>query len=361
MPAARFVGAILCLLVLPSLVSAGSGGVGITPDGKKGHLHRVQKGDTLWDITDTYIGTPWIWPSIWQENDEIGNPHLIYPGDLIWIAEGEMRKVTPEEAEALLSRARGDSEAARSFPAAPAGEPDPFAALDVDEVREQRAIRFAGLEHAPFVTAEELDASGAILGSHDEHYWLSQEDTAIIGLGEGQVHAGDRFAIYRVRRRVLHPDTREVIGYFVEVLGKAEVTEIHPESSFAMITHAYAEIEPGDLLTPSWAEPEEFVAKPIDDEVDGTIVAQRPHRSYSGGGDLVVLDQGRDSGIATGHELVVYRAGRLVPDPLSGARIMTPDDVIGRLFVLKSSERTSLALVMTARTEIEPGDRYRAP
>jgi hypothetical protein len=97
------------------------------------------------------------------------------------------------------------------------------------------------------------------------------------------------------------------------------------------------------------------------DAVDGTIVAQKPHRSYSGRGDLVVLDQGRDSGIATGHELVVYRQGRPVPDPLSGARIMTPDDVIGRLFVLKSSKRTALALVMTARTEIAPGDRYRAP
>ena len=55
----------------------------MTPDGEKGQLHVVIGGDTLWDITHHYIETPWIWPSIWRENANVLNPHLIYPGKLI--------------------------------------------------------------------------------------------------------------------------------------------------------------------------------------------------------------------------------------------------------------------------------------
>jgi hypothetical protein len=334
-----------------------------TAAAKRGTLHVVQRGDTLWAISDQHLGTPWIWPSVWIDNEKIPNPHLIHPGDLIWISDGKMRRVTPEEAARLLSEQDAEPSSVPAAPApsdatpGPAG--DPFASLDVVEKSAERRLRFAGLDHAPFVTAEELEASGAVVGSHEPHYWLSQVDPIIVSLGEGRVHVGDRFSIYRVRRRVLHPETNRIVGYFVEVLGRSEVSEVHPETSFARVTHAYAEIEPGDRLMPYRSEPDAFVQATSDRAVAGTILAQLPHRSYSGEGDIVVLDQGVEAGVVSGRELVVYRAGRLAPDPLSGERLMTPDDEIGRVFVLKSEPASSVALVTQARTEIQPGDRFR--
>ena len=76
-------------LALPGLCLAQNQGAGVTPEGKKGQIYKVQKGDTLWGISQQYLGTPWIWPSVWKENEaEIANPHLIFPGELIWISEG---------------------------------------------------------------------------------------------------------------------------------------------------------------------------------------------------------------------------------------------------------------------------------
>ena len=68
------------LLVLPALAFAQEQGEGVTPDGRKGQIYKVQKGDTLWAISQKYLGTPWIWPSVWKENEaKIADPHSDLP------------------------------------------------------------------------------------------------------------------------------------------------------------------------------------------------------------------------------------------------------------------------------------------
>jgi hypothetical protein len=367
MPALRVLVA-LALLGTPVLASAQ--GVGVTPDGRKGHVHRVVRGDTLWDITAKYLETPWIWPSIWKENEGIENPHLIFPGDLIWITEGEMRKLSPEEAEALL-RGEGLEEGApgaAETPAAAAPAPgpaplseDPFAVLDAGETQLRRQLLWEGLAFAPFISVEEYAAAGAVLGNPDEHYWISQEQVMSVSLGEGAVHPGEDFAVFRVRSRVSHPETGELLGYFIEIVGKAQVVEVHPETSMAKVLQAKAEIEPGDRLAPFEDAAATFTAVAPEGEISGTIVAMQPHRIYSGDLDLVVLDRGSADGLLSGNELVVYRAGKLVTDPLTTARLLQPDDVVGRLFVLKTSPKTSVAVVTRTRTELAAGDLFRTP
>ena len=53
----------------------------------------VKKGDTLWGISGMYLKQPWLWPELWEVNPQIDNPHLIFPGDelyLTWV-DGQPR------------------------------------------------------------------------------------------------------------------------------------------------------------------------------------------------------------------------------------------------------------------------------
>ena len=46
--------------------------------------HTVRPGDTLWDISKIFLRSPWRWPELWGMNlDQIRNPHLIYPGQML--------------------------------------------------------------------------------------------------------------------------------------------------------------------------------------------------------------------------------------------------------------------------------------
>src|SRR5687767_8266877 len=49
------------------------------PDGATYYI--IVRGDTLWDLAGKYLGNPYLWPQIWDENRYITDAHWIYPGD----------------------------------------------------------------------------------------------------------------------------------------------------------------------------------------------------------------------------------------------------------------------------------------
>ncbi|MBL8332882.1 MAG: LysM peptidoglycan-binding domain-containing protein, partial [Rubrivivax sp.] len=54
--------------------------------------HTVQRGDTLWDISKLFLKSPWRWPQLWGMNlDQIRNPHLIYPGQVLVLVKSDGR------------------------------------------------------------------------------------------------------------------------------------------------------------------------------------------------------------------------------------------------------------------------------
>src|SRR5512141_2792143 len=59
----------------------------------EGIVHTVVAGDTLWDLSAKYLGSPWKWTAIWERNRFITNPHYIYPGILVVIVPPGAREI----------------------------------------------------------------------------------------------------------------------------------------------------------------------------------------------------------------------------------------------------------------------------
>jgi hypothetical protein len=332
------------------------GAIGYDSQGRQGRVHIVRKGDTLWDISDAYLGTPWVWPSIWRDNGQVANPHLIYPGDRIWITPNEMRKISAEEAAVLLSnlppgQPAEPAAAQEVYPAAP--EPAPAATP-----AEPAHVHVSARESTGLLTAEEYEAAASIVGRVPERVLMSQEDQVYLGIGEGGVKKGDELTIFRTREKVYDPDTGRLLGYHVEFLGYVEVTETTPETSLARIRMSTGEIAEGDRVTPRKPMPQDVTLLPSPD-VEGMVCYFPQKRVVMGWNDFVYLNRGSNDGVEVGSPLEVFRRGYTTEEPVRDERVQVPDRVIAKLVVVRVGERSSVALVTKSSTELKLGDRFR--
>ena len=54
--------------------------------------YKVKRGDTLWAISKLFLKSPWRWPELWGMNKaDIQNPHLIYPGQMLYLDKSNGR------------------------------------------------------------------------------------------------------------------------------------------------------------------------------------------------------------------------------------------------------------------------------
>jgi hypothetical protein len=329
--------------------------VGYDAEGRPGRVHLVVRGDTLWDISEAYLGTPWVWPSIWKDNQAIQNPHLIRPGDQIWITPSEMRRVTAEEAAALLAGqpAAPEPEAAAEAPAAPP------AAIAAPEPEARHTLRVSAQDGVGLVTPDELAAAGSLVGSVPDRVMLSQGDLVYVGLPEGETKKGEQYTIFRVREQVLDPDSGRLLGHHVDILGWLEIERTHPESATAAIRESFGEIEIGDRMMPRTPVPAEIAVQTSPGDVDGKISFFANKRTVMGTSDFVYLNRGALDGLEVGSPLEVYRESYLADERTRDERVRVPERVVAQLLVVRAEPMTSVAFVTHTDEELELGDRFR--
>ena len=338
-----------------AIQKAALGEVGYDEQGRSGRIHVVVTGDTLWDISDAYLGTPWVWPSVWIDNRDIENPHLIVPGDRIWITAYEMRRVNAEEAERLLA---GQPKAADGDDAYAGPASDSFQSLFQGE-GPSNLVHVSSLEMTGLISEEQLEAAASIVDAVPERLMLSQGDRVYIGLGEQEVSVGDQFTIFRTQERVFDPDTNRLLGYHVKLLGWIEVEETNAEVSLAVIRMSAGEMGLGDRVMPRERPILDIEVADSPKNVDGRISFFPSSRALMGSADYVYLNRGELDGLQVGSPLEVYRIGWRAPEPARGIRVEVPDRVIAQLLVVRARRQSAVALVRQTDTELELGDRFR--
>jgi hypothetical protein len=324
----------------------------------------IQKGDTLWDLSGQWLGDPFLWPQIWDENRYILDSHWIYPGDPL-VIPGRPTVVPPggpptseeevepaEEEQAGLGE--GEAEEAVDVPVlvAVADPTDVYCSGYIEAEHEYSDLWVIGADadEAGLHYAQELVRRG----SHKQG--LGEGDVIFVSQGRNQgLSAGDEFMIIRDVREVKHPDSNQRIGSFIRRMGKARVMLTQENTSTAIIEMSCEDIHRSDELVP-WQEipipmrasmPEfrRYDVTPSGGAI-GAVVSVADNRFAAGEGHVMHTDLGAASGIAPGEVLTLYRE-----------RTELPREQLGQAVILTVEPLTSTAKITMSVREIATGDR----
>jgi hypothetical protein len=268
----------------------------------------IQKGDTLWDLAGQWLGDPFLWPQVWDENRYILDSHWIYPGDPL-VVPGRPT-VVPEEppvAEELPpTEEQPSGEVAQ-------GEPTPQAPV-MQLVAGPSDVYCAG-----FIEPEHEVSKLWIAGTEEPEQTMIYGEGDVIYLSQGKnqgLSPGDEFTVLRAVRKVEHPTTGQVMGTYIRRLGKVRVMLTQEDTSTAMIEMSCTDIHLSDELVPWTPIPIPRRAEmPVFDRFDvtpsggpvGEIVAMPEEIWHVAEGDVINVDLGLASGVAPGDVLTMYR------------------------------------------------------
>ena len=340
---------LFAFLVYPSWV-LGQGDLKLQENAPDRYI--VEKGDTLWSIAGKFLKDPWRWAEVWRLNqDQVKNPHRIYPGDVIVLnrTESPAQLAISGETVKLAPRVRVEPLAEQAIPSIPLKNIEPF-------LSQPLVIEEGGLQKAP-----------RIVGTQEDTVYVGAGGVAYVsGLGESKEA---NWQIFRQGRPLVDPDMNRTLGFEAIFLGTARVVSLGEPATIRII-NSTQEISQGDRLLPAGpAVMNQYAPHPPKSFVSGRIIAVFGGLLNSEGGknSIVSINKGSLHGLELGHVLAIVHTGATIPDPQStvsrdiAPQIRLPDERYGLAFVFRVFNGVSYALIMDSSRPVAPGDSVRTP
>ncbi|MFH0809211.1 MAG: LysM domain-containing protein [Pseudomonadota bacterium] len=296
--------------------------------------YMVRAGDSLWDVSARFFGTPWVWPKLWEQNPQVTNPNVLEPG---------LRLRLYVEGYQILP-------AARSAAAQPAATPGAVSANPFEYLADTTGIGSL-IEDVGYLATEKMPPMGRISGDKDPlRTTVSEGDLVFVRFDAHKPQTGDLFRVLSVSEEpIVHPITEELMGYKHTFPAVLEVVEVNGQTATAKVIQAHREFEVGDGVVSWFPMPKAVTLKKCTRRVEGRLITgQRPTHCVSQG-NLVFLDLGSELGIEPGDVFDVWRE---IPDMeainLSVSRI-------GQVVVVLVRPGSSTALVTMSTQDILEG------
>lgn len=323
-------------------------------DLKPGHPveYVVKDGDTLWDLSQKFLEDAWLWPEIWQVNEQIENPHLIYPGDVIGLVyKGQKVKITVKERSAAANGVVKLTPSARISALASAIPPIPMTAIN-SFMTNSRIVKSAQLKKAPYVVAG--------------------DDNRILAGGGGKVYARGfdknedpepAYGIFRKGQIFVDPDTSEVLGLEAREIGAGSVTAWDGDVATLSLGSTREEVISGDrlLATDDRQVIANFTPSSPPDNIYGRMIAVMSGVTQVGQYQVVVVNQGERDGVKEGNVLAIYKEGQTIIDRVTRQKVRLPSERAGLMMLFRVFDKVSYGLILRAKVALSVGDEVRSP
>jgi hypothetical protein len=186
-----------------------------------------------------------------------------------------------------------------------------------------RPIRRGEFYAAGFLTENQDLPWGKVLGAVGKETLRNlQSSSSALLFSEIEIEAPDG-AMYQVGDSLLVAvTTRSVSGFgkIVKPSGVAVVTELTDKGALAQVVLQFGHIADGQLALPlePFVDPGTVVPVPVENGMDGQILASRDVGPLPQQQDIMFIDRGRNDGVALGDVFAVIRtrAGGAAPDTI---------------------------------------------
>jgi len=292
-----------------------------------GFYYTIQKGDTLWDLSQRFLDTPWQWPDVWSENNQIANPHRIYPGDRIRLFQRKDVEIWVE----------------------------PELEKEIIEEKEPLYYFYSSIDQIGFIKKKPVTPRGTIFDVKDDKELISHGDLVYIRPNKDTSFIpGNKFTVYRTLKPLR-------VGIQHYMTGIVEITKIEPKFAVARVVQSFRHIKVNDLLIPYVKRSPKIILTESKKELTGKIIEAEEHETIIGDNTVAFINKGNKDGVKCGQQYTIFYQEKQRLDPKKRKKVyLTPVD-FGTLLVLHAEETTSTVLITSSEKSIYPGANIHFP
>lgn len=345
--------------------------------------HTVRTGDTLWSLSQQYLGDPLLWPELFRLNTNVvEDPHWIYPGEVLRLIAGEGVAAVPTE------------DTPPPPPVAPDGAPSDTVAAPAPGV-----LGGAPLDDLPAgaplfpIMGRQLTARETIRAYSEQNYrplrrsefyaasFFTEGADLPYGVIAGRVTPPDIKSLRNADAAKLYTElavrppngaTYEVgdsiltlvvvprsgdLGNLVIPTGIARVVKNDGENVIVSVVKIFEPIYPGHKTLPldKFSSAGNRRAVPVSEGVQAVVVDWPGFQELKLPQKNLLLDKGRAAGVAPGDIFELRRT----PGKREDGTVAI-DEPIGMVQIVRAGDRSATAVVLTLKAgDIGRGTRVR--
>ncbi len=316
---------------------------------ESGIYYTIQKGDTLWDLSQRFYDSPALWPDLWKENNQIPNPHWIEPGERI-----RLYHQSGAQQIKLLKKIEKKSPVKTEQPQA-------------DETRKDPPYYYySPINSIGFIRKTPQVPEGTIFRAKENKVMISIGDTVYIKPENNySLAVGQQYTVYRIVTSARNKNFKEYMGNYGfqhYLTGVVKIKGFESDYYYATVTHSYRDIRVNDQLMPYKPRSPKVYLAESQEGILGQIITNEDRDRMFADNVIAFIDKGRKDGIKTGQFYSVFyqeEHGLKFSDKKMGG-LLTPID-FGNVLVLDTEEETATVLVTYSEKDMYPTVNIRTP
>jgi hypothetical protein len=321
-----------------------------------GSKYLIREGDCLWNISFQFLGDPFQWPRIWQLNQYINNPDLIYPGDPLKIPGSGYQNLSynngSAQNSALVSQTQALIEKAESEKSFLVGSQTyGNDSLLIFTLKEKGMISAGFFEQTPFLwmvkdRAGRIYPGNARVDKPGANAAYQRFDMIKISCIDSSYNPGDTVELYKSFKLVIFKGNPANV---VKMTGRAKVVSICKRQVSAELFEMNEPVT-GDETVSAQKPLDAFVIDTLIDPdvfVKGKIFTRVENSQSVHPFQTLILDKGAKDGVQPGDIFAVYKNNKGSDSGIVSAVCFTAH---------VTEESSSIVIIRMADEQINDGD-----